>query len=268
MSSVALAEQLEQELSCRLAFVCHDLRSDEQIAHRADEPVPTASVIKLPILVHIALAVAEGRLGWEAPLSLDDAVKVPGTGVLKELSAGLKLSVRDLCVLMTALSDNTATNMLIDLVGIAAVNERLAALGLTQTRLLRRAFDPDPSPNLFGLGVTTARDTADLLARVVRRQLSDAATAAGIEAMLAMQQDRAAIPRLLPKGWRYAGKTGSNPDLRADAAILAGPEGQQLVVVAFCAELTRVDWSVDNPGLLAIACLARALALRGADGAL
>lgn len=260
MDVQGLVEQIEREQGGRLAFAFHDLQSDEQLSHRADERVPTASVIKLPILVHLALAAAGGAVDWGARLTLGDAVKVPGTGVLKELGAGLELSVRDLCLLMTALSDNTATNMLIDLVGIDAVNARLDALGMAGTRLLRRAFTPDtPASRPFGLGVTTPREQAALLARIARRQLGDAAAAAVTLDMLGRQQDRAAIPRLLPAGWQYAGKTGSDAGLRADVAILSGPGGRQVALAAFCSELPAVDWGVDNPGLLAIARLARGL---------
>lgn len=259
MDPRTLAEQLERELGARLCFAFHDLQSGQRLSYRADEPVATASVIKLPILVHVALEVEGGRLDWGERIALGAAVRAPGTGILKQLGDGLVPSVRDLAVLMTALSDNTATNMLIDRVGIAAVNDRLAALGMAETRLLRRVFAPDtPATRPFGLGVTTAHEAAGLLARVARGEL-DGAAATVVAELLAMQQDRAAIPRMLPAGWQYAGKTGSNPDLRADVGILSGPGGRQVVLAAFCAALPRVDWGVDNPGLLAIARLALAL---------
>lgn len=255
-----LAARLEREAGGRLAFALHDIGSGERLGHRADEPVPTASVIKLPMLAHIALEAAAGRLDWEARLTLADGVKAPGSGILKELGAGLALSVRDLCALMTALSDNTATNMLIDLIGIEELNAGFRALGLMRTRLLRRAFSPEtPASRPFGLGVTTAHEMAELLGRIGRRELGDERAAEAILGMLAMQQDRAAIPRLLPAGWQYAGKTGSGDAMRADAGLLVGPGGRRVALAAFCTELPVVDWSPDNAGLLAIARLARAL---------
>jgi beta-lactamase class A len=256
----SLIAELEAATGGVIAFALHDLQTARRIGQRAAEPVPTASVIKLPILLHIALAVDEGPLSWDEPLTLAEDVKAPGTGVLKELSAGLSLSLRDLCVLMTALSDNTATNMLLDRMGVDAVNTRLEQLGLLQTRLLRRVFAPDtPATRPFGLGVTTAHEMADLLVQLARGQIGGGRAADTVLAMLAMQQDRAAIPRLLPEGWRYAGKTGSNPDLRADVALLTAPDGSELALAAFCTAMPRADWTVDNPGLLAIARLARAL---------
>jgi beta-lactamase class A len=263
MDLQSLIATLERESGGRLAFACHDLQSDRRFGHRAAEPVPTASVIKLPILVHVALAVAEGELSWGGELALSDGVKVPGTGILKQLSAGLPLSVRDLCVLMTALSDNTATNMLLDLMGIPAINQRMAALGYQRTRLLRRAFTPDtPASRPYGLGVTTADEMADLLARIARRELGDAAAADTVLELLAMQQDRAAIPRLLPQGWAFAGKSGSNEDLRNDVGLLTSPDGRRFALAVFCTDLPSVDWSVENAGLLAIARLARGIVER------
>lgn len=256
----ALVASLEAATGGVITFACHDLHTDRRVGHRADTPVPTASVIKLPVLLHIALAVDEGQLSWDELLPLSESVKVPGTGVLKELSSGLALCVRDLCVLMTALSDNTATNILLNHVSIAAVNDRIARLGYTHTRLLRQVFAPDTPATLpFGLGATTANEMAGLLVRLARKQLGGATAMDTTLHMLAMQQDRAAIPRLLPDGWRYAGKTGSNPDLRSDVGLLTDPAGRQVVLAAFCTAMPRVDWTVDNPGLLAIARLAHAL---------
>jgi beta-lactamase class A len=142
------------------------------------------------------------------------------------------------------------------------VNQRLDQLGCPQTRLLRRAFSPDtPRSRPFGLGVTTAAEQIDLLTRLVKHQLGGPAVDDTVLAMLAMQQDRAAIPRLLPSGWTYAGKTGSNIGLRADVGLISAPDGRQFVMAVFCSGMPGEDWSVENPGLRAIARLAQALLL-------
>src|SRR5262245_29886393 len=117
-----MIKTLEQESGGKLYFAFEALQSGEHLEHRADERVPTASVIKLPILVHVAFAVQEGQLAWDEPLVLTQDTQSPGTGVLKEMTVGLRLTLRDVCYLMTALSDNTATNMLIEHLGIAAIN--------------------------------------------------------------------------------------------------------------------------------------------------
>ena len=111
-----------------------------------------------------AMLAHEGQLDWNETLPLRDQDKVSGSGVLSDLSAGLRLSLRDLCQLTIVLSDNTATNMLIDRLGMDAINARIAALGLMHTRLQRKAFTPDTPATLpYGLGVSTPRETADLL---------------------------------------------------------------------------------------------------------
>lgn len=256
----AFANDLAAQTGGQIAFALHDLQADARVGHRADVRVPTASVIKLPLVTHIALDVSEGRLGWADQIQLDDAVKVPGSGILKELSAGLSLSLRDLCVLTIALSDNTATNMLIDHVGVASVNARIQALGMAQTRVFRGVYRADTAESTpFGFGATTAGEMADLLVRLARRQIGDGAAADTVLAMLAMQQDNAAIPRMLPDGWQYAGKTGAISALRADAGIITAPDGRRFALAAFCTDMPQVDWSPDNPGLFAIARLARRL---------
>lgn len=118
-----------------MAFCVHELGTDIIRAQRADEPVPPASTYKLPLLLHIALLVEEGALSWTQPLTLEDRHRCWGRGVLKDLSTGLTLTLRDLCHLMTALSDNTATDLLLDTLGLDGVNRRLESLGFRHTRL-------------------------------------------------------------------------------------------------------------------------------------
>lgn len=85
--------------------------------------------------------------------------------------------------------------------------------------------------------------------------------------MLSAQQDRSMIPRHLPPGWQYAGKTGSNPDLRADAGLVTGPAGERFALAMFCHHPDTSDWSVDSPGILALARLAHGLLVTERGGA-
>jgi beta-lactamase class A len=176
------------------------------------------------------------------------------------LTAGLTLSLRDACYLMTVLSDNTATNMVIDRFGMEAINTRIRALGFTHTTLLRRAFTPETAASRqFGLGVTTAREMGHLLGRLARKEIGNEKVSADILTILAAQQDRAAIPRYLPEGWQYAGKTGCIKHLRGDVGIVTAPDGGQYILALFCSEIPAVNWTVDNFGLLTMAQLSRAL---------
>jgi beta-lactamase class A len=111
----------------------HHLARGEMVALDADRPFQMASVFKVPLLAELISQAAAGARSLDEQITLVDTMKVPGSGVLKELSAGLRLSVRDLATLMIIVSDNTATDILLSLVGMDAVNARLRACGLTRT---------------------------------------------------------------------------------------------------------------------------------------
>jgi beta-lactamase class A len=113
-------------------FIHHLIRGDT-IALEADRPFQMASVFKVPLLAELMCQVVAGARSLDDPVTLTDEMKVPGSGVLKELSAGTRLALRDLAMLMIIVSDNTATDILLDLVGADAINARLAACGLTRT---------------------------------------------------------------------------------------------------------------------------------------
>jgi beta-lactamase class A len=103
-----------------------------------DAPVPTASTIKLPILVELFAEAGEGKLDWNQKLVLTDQDKVSGSGVLTEFSGGDAFPIRDLMHLMIVVSDNTATNLILDRIGGNGVNLRMAQLGLTETTVMRK----------------------------------------------------------------------------------------------------------------------------------
>jgi beta-lactamase class A len=180
-----------------------DLRTGETIAIGADARFPTASTIKTAVMVEAWQQAVDGRLPMDTRIALRDGDKVGGSGILRGMAEGLSPSVADLVHLMIVLSDNTATNMLIERLGTARVNARLESYGLANTKLFRPTFRdgrPDVLPELereFGLGMSTPRETARLMASIaegkaVSRQASDA-----MLATLRRQQDRAMIPRLI-----------------------------------------------------------------------
>ncbi|PNY81751.1 hypothetical protein CVO96_10515 [Deinococcus koreensis] len=243
-----------------MAFCVHELGTGMIRAQRADEVVPTASTYKLPLLLHIALLVEEGALSWAQPFTLEDRHKSWGSGVLRDLSVGLTFPLRDLCHLMTALSDNTATDLLLDTLGLDGVNRRLAGLGFEQTRLLPQHAAPGAGgrPPL-AVGVTTPAEMARLLRGIVLHELCSSASSSVILGMLGAQHDRSMIPRFLQPDWIYSGKTGSNEDLRADVGIVTDPQGRSFVLALYCQHPTTFDWSVESPGTLTLAHLARRL---------
>ena len=257
-------EKIERECGGEISLAARDLRTDWTTEYHGDRKVKTASVIKLPILLHLALSVAEGRYDWNDSLILTDAEKVGGAGVLPGMTAGLRLPLRDLAYLMTVISDNTATNMLIEFLGVAPVNERMQRFGLRETRLLRKAYSPDtPESAIYGMGVTTPNEMLALLVRLHENSIGNAAARADVLQFLRQQQIRDRIPRYLSEDWRYLGKSGGVDGVRNDVGIVTRttPEfGEQAFAMSlFVQNLTDLRWTAENFGLIALARLAQNL---------
>ena len=143
-----------------------------------NERVRTASTIKLPIMAALFAEVAAGHVKWTDELVLHDADKVSGSGVLHEFSDGVRLPIRDVMHLMIVLSDNTATNLILDRITADAVNVWMDKLGLPLTRSMRKvrgdgtqlkppagwsAAGRLPENQRFGLGSSTPKEMATLL---------------------------------------------------------------------------------------------------------
>jgi beta-lactamase class A len=248
-----------------MGIVAVDLQAPRSIAVNADVRFPTASTIKTAVMVEAYHQISEGALALDTTFTLRDADKVGGSGVLNGLHDGLQLTARDLIHLMIVLSDNTATNMLIARLGTARVNARLERYGLRETKLFRPTFRDgraDVLPELereFGLGVTTPREMARLMELIAEGKAVDAKSSEAMRATLARQQDRAMIPRLLPAGVTVANKTGTDeekhpgPDgnkrhVRADAAIVSGPNCRYVIAI-YARQIEDRRWSVENEAL-------------------
>src|SRR5215211_5200151 len=143
-----------------------------------DEPVRTASTIKLAVMVEAFARVAEGKAKWSDELVLTKAARYAGSGVLNELTDGLRLTLRDAVTLMMELSDNTATNMVLDHLTTDAVNARMESLGFKQIRIMRRVGGGGVSKEgqveankRFGLGRATPREMVLLLEKLERGEV-------------------------------------------------------------------------------------------------
>ncbi len=243
---------IETRFATQLSVLWQPLNGAPAISYHAQRPVKTASIIKLPILTYTALLVDQGVLSWEQRLNLP-VDPVGGMGILKLMDAGLQPTIRDVATLMTVISDNTATNMLIDILGIDNINQHIQSLGMQSTRLNRKVFAPNtPACLPWGLGVTTAEDVVRLLTHIATGQIGTPATNQWLRQLLAAQQDRVGFPRALPAGWHYAGKTGSDEDLKNDCGIITTASGETIVAACFAQELADAPHTADHPGLHAI----------------
>ncbi len=134
-------ERMAAECGGAVAVAATHLPVERRLEREAQRSFPSASVIKVPILAALHAEAEAGRLSWEERMPLTEAAKVPGSGVLRELHPGIELTLDDLARLMIVVSDNTATNLLIDRIGTGVVNDLMAGLGYEQTRLGRRMYD-------------------------------------------------------------------------------------------------------------------------------
>jgi beta-lactamase class A len=244
---------------------------------RADQPVPTASTIKLPIMVELFAEAGEGRLDWNQKLLLTDQDKVSGSGVLTELSAGDALPIRDLMHLMIVVSDNTATNLILDRIGGNAVNARMARFGLKQTAVMRKIMqaklfpDPHAKPQpqgmtdegkkpgngRWGTGRSCPRDMVLLLEKLYRGDLVNKAASDEMIAVLKRQHDHTGVGRDM-KDTVIANKSGALDHLRSDVAIVYSPHGPVAMAITVN-NIPEIDYGVDNPGNLLLSKLSEIL---------
>ncbi|WP_329522199.1 serine hydrolase [Spirillospora sp. NBC_01491] len=214
-----------------LGVVAHDLGSGERVAVGAGRAFTAASVIKLPIMMTLLSGAEAGRWSLDDRLPLGPEASVGGSGIVKDLVDVPDLSVRDLLTLMIVLSDNTATNLLIDLVGLDGVAAWCARNGLRGTVPARRMLDAAARAR-GEENLTTPDDVAALLAGLARGELLDGPSTALALDVLARQQTNDRLPRHLPAGARLAHKTGELVGVRHDAGIVLAEGRAPLVVVA------------------------------------
>lgn len=253
-------EEFAKSFDGRISLQARDLTSGGTISHHADRKCPTASVIKLPILIHALMMAREGELFLDEMTIVGEEDKKPGSGILTQLSTGHKLSLADACTLMIALSDNTATNLVIDRVGLDAINDRMRTLGLKETMLHRRVFSSGPpvsaSNARYGLGVTTPREMVRLLSMIQSGQIGGPETCRLARAALGKQHYRDSIPRYLPPTYKFEGKSGATDHVRNDVGIITTDDGREIALAILISEIPVALWTADNPGHLAIARLA------------
>jgi beta-lactamase class A len=226
------------------AFAC-DLEGRQLFAERADELFPSASVIKLPLVMTLYADAARGGFDLDERVAVGD--RVDGSGVLRHMREVERLSLRDLAMLAIIVSDNTATNRLIERVGLDRVGERMHDWGCARTRLSRKMYDFEAAKR-GDENVMTARETASLLLRLQRGECEDRSTSEAILAVLEQCQDRTMLRRYLPYGVRVPHKTGTLDESRNDAGIVPGE--RPVIVAAFTRKLRDTGAAVSWLGIL------------------
>jgi beta-lactamase class A len=246
-----------------VAIAVKNLSTGESYYLDADRVMPTASLIKVAVLVEAYKQADEGKLKLTDPVTLRDADRVPGSGVLTyHFSDGVSLPLRDAIRLMVAFSDNTATNLVLDKVGIANVNKRMGEWGLPNTRINAKVFrgsttSVDPArTRRYGLGSTTPREMVKLFEELQVGERLRPPLKQVILGHLKHNEDKDKFKRLLPPGTVVVHKDGSVSDARTDAGLLYTPNG----VIAVCVMTDKNKdrrWVSENAGNMLCARVAK-----------
>ena len=234
-----------------------DLKTGERLSIRGDETYPSASLIKVVVLVTLLDEVNKGTIRLDERMSLLARDRVGGSGVLQYMGSGLNLTVGDAAYLMITLSDNTATNILLDHLDVKTVWAKMEALGLPHTKIHSKTFRRATSIAMdssvkYGLGVTTPNETARLFEMLYRgRAVSPAMDSLAIE-MLKQNQDFTKLVRWLPDTVSAAHKTGEVDQARSDCGIVYAPQNPFIACV-MTRENRETSYAPDNPANLLMA---------------
>lgn len=271
MSLLNQVTELCERFNGRIGLSAYNFQTEETIGYQAEELFPTASVIKLPVLLTLMQQVEEGLYSLDDPLMLRRGDKIGGSGLLQHLSPGLTMPLRDWAFLMMHISDNLATNVLIDHVGLAKTQEWLSVNGYPDV-VLRRKIDftlIDKDQNELG----TARPaslTRMITAVFQQKHVSPAACTEMLRMMNKVGTDR--MGRYLPfepygskvpelEKLQLAGKTGSLKGMRAQTAVIyrGKPEDNNGFAITVMNQGNPEPelWNPDAPGVLVIGRLAR-----------
>ena len=256
----------------KVAVAVKNLATGEHFEIDADAVMQTASLIKLAVLVEAYRQADAKAVNLDKKLTLTKDLKVPGSGILTQhFSDGATFPLRDALRLMIAFSDNTATNLTLDAVGIANVNASMRKLGFPETRINAKIFkgsttsvDPERTKK-YSLGSTTANETLKLLELIHTEKAASAEACREILGHLRACEDKEMLPRFLPSKIEIAQKTGSTNKVRTAAGIISVPDPKdknKKVPIALCV-LTNENgderWTIDNAAQVTIARIAKAV---------
>lgn len=198
-----------------------------------------ASTIKIAVMLEIFRLIERDELSHDDIITLTDDDKTPGSGVLLHMHDGLNLTVDDLLYLMISISDNTATNQLVDLAGLENINATLDALGLRESRMNRRMLGRTPrydEPENWIVPDEMAR----LMHLIIADQAASPASCLAMIDLLARQQCQTRIARYLPEGTFWGSKTGSLPNVVNDVGFVTTDQGT-ISIACFISGLDELE---------------------------
>ncbi len=223
----------------KIGFYYRNLVTGEEMSRNPDEPMLAASVIKLFIMAEAYRQIADGILDKDLEVTVRREDCVPSCGALNMMHDGIKVTVEDLYTLMIILSDNSATNYMIDILGLENIQNNIRALGYTHTQLNRKLYDEEKEKQGIQ-NYITAGEVGDLFVRMAKGTLVSREASDDMIRILKEQRLNGKIPfylEALPEEPEIAHKTGEDTGITHDAGIIYA--GQPFVAV-FCCNDTDV----------------------------
>jgi beta-lactamase class A len=244
-----------------LGYTISNLDTGERLSLRGDETFPTASLVKVPILVTLYDLAEQKQLSLDDPLTVLKIDQVPGSGVLQFMHPGMMLSVHDAAALMIILSDNTATNLILDKIAIRRVWQKMESLGLPHTKVhskvyLRLASVAMDSSVKYGLGVSTPNEMARLFELLAHGKAVSASADSSMLDILANNADAELMQRTI-EGLAVPHKTGATDSVRTECALFRLQS--RVVACGFTKQNNDTRWVVDNEAQLTLAKIGAAV---------
>lgn len=228
---------VDQNLDGVMGVAIENLKTGDHFFLHEDEVFAQASSIKITVLANLYLQAEQGKLKLTDLYTVRASDLVPDSDIMGGLTPGVtRLTLRDLATMMVAVSDNSATNVLIDRVGMQNVNAMLDSLGLTHTRLRRKMMDVEAARQ-GRENISTPREMMALLEAIYRGKLLDKESTEDFFKVLSTNKD-SWIPRDLPAEIRIANKPGSLEGVRNDSGIVF-VEGRPYVICVMTAYLAN-----------------------------
>ncbi len=262
--TVALRRTLDSLVAAHhgtVGYSVMDLDTGARLSARGDETFPTASLIKVPILVTVYDLYAAGQLAPDDQLTVLKIDKVPGTGILQHLHDGLIITVADAAWLMATISDNTATNLLLDRIIIRRVWDKMEALGLRNTKVHSKSFLRSSSVAMdsslkYGLGVTTPNEMARLFQLLAEGKAVSPAADSAMLHILENGDDYRTLQRFAGNV-RSARKTGLGDTVRTECSLFY--LRHRVVACVLTKDNADTRWILDNEPNLTMARMGEAI---------
>lgn len=251
--AAAAAQELIAGFAGDAAFLAHHLHTGAEIGYQPERAMPTASTIKVLVLAELYRQVDAGIVALDQTVAIAPEDHRGGSGILKDLAPDLTLSVRDHATLMTALSDNTSTAVLVRLVGLARILQSAREWGMAETTATFSGTN-------WEYATSTPRDLVRLLTLIATDGIIAPAACAGMRDVLLTQQYHDQIGRYLPYNqYRRTGKghpgpvtvrakSGFTGGVRVDAGIVEGPHDLRYVICLMTENSPDRSFRPEQPG--------------------